>query len=532
MRTPSRDLVSLPRAICAGLFLSLTLSACKMNSDLPRNEELPLFNPHRADFTCQIEAGKVPPIDAEADAWFLEARALETDPELFEEERDWKKIVRLTRQAAERRHWKAMLNLASLYLEGRDPERGVEDAVLLVEQGMRLGIPAAYDRMGTYHMNGAVQGDASQAYAFWQRAAEMGNPHAMTFLAEKLMATWDNPKEGFWANIPVGTKMLECAYGQGDGEAALALHYEYKRARTLEGKDRAMRVLHEGVKLGCAECAHYLQIEFDDPKPTKMIVPHRDKVRSERYEMLADALDFNPNRRFPNLDKMIPLPPARLPPWDGKRESLLKAVMAVTPPKSVPKPSAASQRQGREFLDAAYDLRPTADTTNEPNAPFAAYWRPTAPQDAAPVREYLGTIAPALYRPGEAFVTPRYPDGAGRGAIPGIVWERLITVHHNHGAVEPRAPAGLMREVAVPEPHRSTTAAQACPATGSWQPWLPVEHPLRHAVNQPWRQAWVTAGQRFPDPQTDWLLPLDAGELIWHLLDSKKPELEHDKEQT
>ncbi|MDB5790325.1 MAG: hypothetical protein JWQ80_349, partial [Massilia sp.] len=138
MRTPPKRFSSLPRVICTGLFLSLTLLACKMNSDLPRNGELPLFNPHRADFICQIEAGKVPPIDAEADAWFLEARALETDPELFEEERDWKKIVRLTRQAAERRHWKAMLNLASLYLEGRDAERGVEDAVLLVEQGMRL----------------------------------------------------------------------------------------------------------------------------------------------------------------------------------------------------------------------------------------------------------------------------------------------------------------------------------------------------------------------------------------------------------
>jgi hypothetical protein len=531
MRTRPRVLSRLPLAICAGLLLSFTFSACKMNSDLPRNEDLPLFKPHHTDFTCQIEAGKVPPIDAEADTWFLQARALETDPELLEEERDWKKIVGLTRQAAERRHWKAMLNLASLYLERRDPERGVENAVLLVEQGMRLGIPAAYDRMGTYHMNGAVQGNASQAYAFWQRAAEMGNPHAMTFLADKLMATWDNPKEGFWANIPVGTKMLECAFSQGDGEAALALHYEYKRSRTAEGKDSAMRVLHEGVKLGCADCANYLRSEFGKPDPTKMIVPHFDRARWERYDMLGDALSFSPNRRFPNLDKMLPLPPARLPPWDGKRETLLKAVMAVTPPNVVPKSSAASRRQGREFLDAAYDLRPTADTTNEPNAPFAAYWRPTAPQEVEPVREYLETIVPALYRPGEAFVAPRYPDGAGRGAIHGIVWERLITVHHNHGAVVPRAVAGLMREVAAPEPHRSATAAQACPATGSWQPWLPIEHPLRHAVNQPWRQAWVTAGGRFPDPGKDWLLPLNAGELTWYLLDPEKPGHAQEKGQ-
>jgi hypothetical protein len=532
MKTLSGCFSFVPRAMCAGLFFTVTLSACKMNSDLPRNEELPLFNPHRADFICQVEASKVPPIDAEADVWFLEARALETDHEMTEEERDWKKIVQLTRQAAERRHWKAMLNLASLYLDGRDPKHGIEDAVLLVEQGMRLGIPAAYDRMGTYYMNGAVQGSVSKAFAFWQKAAEMGNPQAMTFLGEKLMATWDSPREGFWANIPIGTKMLECALGQGDGQAALALQYQYKDSGTPEGKTRAMRVLHEGVKLGCAKCAHYLQLEFIQPDPKDMIVPHMDKNRGERYEMLGDALDFNASRRFPNLDKVLPLPPARLPPWDGRRQTLLKAAMAVTPPKAVPKTSPASQRKGREALDAAYDLRPTDDKTSAMNAPFAAYWRPTAPQEALPVREYLSTIVPALYQAGEAFIAPRYPAGANRGTIPDLVWERLITVHHNHGAVEPRATAILMREVPEPEPHRSCTADQACPITGTWQPWLPPEHPMRHAVNQPWRQAWVTAGQGFPHPQNDLLLPLDASELTWHLLDSKKLELEHVKEQT
>ena len=34
----------------------------KTNQDLPRNEELSLFNPHRPSFTCVIEADKVPPL--------------------------------------------------------------------------------------------------------------------------------------------------------------------------------------------------------------------------------------------------------------------------------------------------------------------------------------------------------------------------------------------------------------------------------------------------------------------------------------
>ncbi|MEG2899242.1 MAG: sel1 repeat family protein, partial [Massilia sp.] len=92
----------------------------KVINKLPRNEELPLFNPHRSDFTCNIETITVPPIDAQAEKWFLEAQVLD-DPDAWEEDRDYKKIVQLTRQAAERHHWKAMLNLASLYLENRDP---------------------------------------------------------------------------------------------------------------------------------------------------------------------------------------------------------------------------------------------------------------------------------------------------------------------------------------------------------------------------------------------------------------------------
>jgi TPR repeat protein len=145
---------------------------------LPRNQKLALFEPHVPTFVCA--PAKLALFDAQADAWFLESRALES-PEIFEDRRDYTKIVALTRQAAERRHWKAMLNLASFYLEGRDPPYGAEDAVKLVEDAMRLGVPAAYERMGTYHMNGTgVRQDATRAYAFWQLAARMGSPEALT----------------------------------------------------------------------------------------------------------------------------------------------------------------------------------------------------------------------------------------------------------------------------------------------------------------------------------------------------------------
>ena len=502
----------------------------KTIQDLPRNEELHLFDPHRTSFNCEIEASKVPPIDAQADTWFREAQALD-DPDIWEEDRDYKKIVQLTRQAAERRHWKAILNLATLYLEKRDPPHGEMEALALVEQAMRLGIPAAYDRMGTYYMNSVgMSGDATMAFAFWQKAAEMGNPHAMAYLGDKMAATWDSPSDGFWANIPVATKMLECALDQGHGPAAYTLAFlqswprntdgTLAKSRTAATRSLALRTLHEGVRQGCSDCARSLSVEFRNPHDlADMLVPHLDSARSERYAVLHNALNLNPLLGFPNLDKVLPLPPEALPPWDGDKHTLLDAAKGVTPRPSEPKTSAASQRQGRQHLNAAYDLRPSGDKTTEAQAPFAGYWQATAPNEPDQVQAWLTGIPPGLYQPGEAFDLPRSPQQMGSRAIKDLVWQHFLTIRHNHGAVEPLAAAGMVRELVPVEAHQACHARTPCPATGTWQPWLPLEHPLRHAINQPWRQAWVKVGQAFPDLHNDDYLQLDPDDLKWHLLD-------------
>lgn len=535
-RTLSTILLAAFSAFCLFKGFSVVHSQYRTIQELPRNEELSLFDPHRPDFTCEIEASKVPPIDAQADAWFREAQALD-DPDMWEEDRDYKKIVQLTRQAADRQHWKAMLNLATLYLEKRDPPHGEMEALALVEQAMRLGIPAAYDRMGTYYMNSVgVPGDATKAFAFWQKAAEMGNPQAMAYLGDKMAATWDSPSDGFWANMPIARKMLGCSLAQGYGPAAYSLYYVQLFPRAADGKiigpstadtrALALMTLHTGVKFGCSDCARSLSVEFRNPHDlANMLVPHLDTARSERYVILHNALNLNPLLRFPSLDKVLPLPPAALPPWDGDKKTLIDAAKGVTPQAVGRKASTASQRQGRPYLDAAYDLHPSEDTTTEEKAPFAGYWQATAPAELQEVQAWLAAIPPGLYRPGEAFDIPRYPHDMGRRAIPGLVWQRFLTVHHNHGAVEPLAAAGMAREVGLMEAHRACDARTPCPTTGIWQPWLPLEHPLRHAVNQPWRQAWVMVGQAFPDLHDDPYLQLDPDDLKWYLLDSADPRL-------
>lgn len=326
------------------IFFTFNLNACEagesMANNLLRNKNLPSFDPHMSAFQCKIEIEGLPVIDAQADQWFLEARELQGQ-EIFDSDRDYIKIVQLTRQAAERNHWKAMLNLASLYVEGRDPYRGKEEAVQLVEAAMKLGIPAAYDRMGTYYMNGTgVRRDDTRAYVFWQKAALMGNPQAMAYLGDKLRAISDDIMPGYWSNIPIAIKMLECSLAQGHGPAADTLRYLYIDPMSPEGKitgeanietrRRTLQVLHQGVKLGCSVCAVDLSIEFGRPfKPSQMFTPFIDKARSERYRVLARALEFNPDLRFPNLDQVLPLPPAAIPVWDGKRRTLLEAAIGV-----------------------------------------------------------------------------------------------------------------------------------------------------------------------------------------------------------
>ncbi|WP_332879760.1 tetratricopeptide repeat protein, partial [Massilia sp. S19_KUP03_FR1] len=274
-------------------FLSINITACKMNNHptnvLPRHQELPLFDPHVSAYTCTLE--KFPPFDAQAEAWFQEARALES-PEIYIDDRDYKRIVALTRQAAERQHWKAMLNLASLIIEGRDPPHGNEAAVRLIEAAMLKGIPAAYDRMGTYYMNGTgVNVDATRAYAFWQRAAQMGSPEALTDLGKKLISVDDHPERDRWANEVVGTKMLECAYAQGYGLAAYELGFEYSipthRSPTRQDLERALLAWHNGVKFGSAKCAAAISGEFrsnSNRPPIKHLVIHKSAPSSGRHE--------------------------------------------------------------------------------------------------------------------------------------------------------------------------------------------------------------------------------------------------------
>ncbi|WP_237712047.1 SEL1-like repeat protein [Paraburkholderia xenovorans] len=340
------------------------LMTAMSSSDLPRYTKLPLFAPHRKDFTCVYQEQHLPPVDPQAELWFQQALASELDPNIYWKDKDWRKIYQLYQQAAERNHWKAMLNLASLILSDYPiPVRDPDMAISWVEKAMQLGVPDAWDTMGVYHMNGIVKGgDATSAYAFFQKAADMGSPLAQAFLGAALDAGWDNPGNGFWANLPVGVKMLECAVAQGYGDAADELGLVYARPHTPEANLRALKVLHEGVKLGSAKCAKSLGVEFSGFSLSSgdNIAGYVDMERSKRYRKIGDVLKwYEGTLKLPNLDKVLPLPPAALPKWDGDAQTLIDAAKAVTPPPT--SPAHPSQSEPHAALTKAGLLRQLAD---------------------------------------------------------------------------------------------------------------------------------------------------------------------------
>ncbi|KVL28449.1 hypothetical protein WS97_27630 [Burkholderia territorii] len=494
-----------------------------MNESLPRNMSLDAFNPHRETFVCVHEASVVPAVDPEADRWNQQALTM-TSASLWPNQRDYAGAVALWSKAAERKHWKAMVNLANAYAQGLGVDRNTERAVQITEQAMKLGIPAAYDLMGTYYMNGiGVKQDASRAYAFWQLAADKGSPSAMAYLGSKLDAVYDDPKAGFWSNRKVALKMLECGFAQGNGDAAYALGTTLVGSDKSLGEDneRALKILHEGVKYGSAKSAGYLFGAFDDGDPVAGNV--KDRARAERYSVLADRLERDPDLRLPNLDKVLPLPPSKLPKWDGNKETLInaaKAVMSTSTSSSKPVAQPVSLRTGRAHVPDGYTLPEKPPVTVPPQAettaaPVGGYWLAQLKYPTAE-HHFAWNLAqvPMRYGKDELFDRSR----------PGLVPEDgRIFFHYVGDAIpvpvqrpvsEPRVTQGIARAAELPDPLIQCRGTRACPVTGIWQASVTDDHPRAATFNQWYRQAYVVQGHSFPDPQ-DMHLDVSPTDVTW-----------------
>jgi hypothetical protein len=128
--------------------------------------------------------------------------------------------------------------------------------------------------------------------------------------------------------------MYRCAAGQGHGEAGLELGIWLKRDETYT---EALQAFQLGAKAGSDNAASFLEHGFDGPKQDKPLYylgQQKDPERVRRYEAIGHLLSAYSylNPKVPEIDDIVPLPPAKLPAWDGTFKWLKEHEANVPPP--------------------------------------------------------------------------------------------------------------------------------------------------------------------------------------------------------
>jgi TPR repeat protein len=317
------------------LLSSLLLAACnngggliQLNKDIPMN---PITEAKQnLTFICKHEAIPQPP--AEADVLFQYARWLQKNNQLIPDKTVDVEIERLYRIAAENGHYKANINLQNGSMRGRFELHG-EEHLRLSQQLIDAGVATGYYFIGIFLQQGSagLKLDEEMALRYFRKAADQGSAQAQYSVAERLAPSDIAPD--------VARQMRRCAAEQGHGDAAGILGV---RLKNLQMYPEAIEVLQMGVAAGNEGSASRLGKGFRGPQTEDRLYylgQQEDLERAERYKkiwrILANYSYADP--KVPEINQILPLPPAKLPAWDGKLQ-WLEARLANIPPE---KPSEA-----------------------------------------------------------------------------------------------------------------------------------------------------------------------------------------------
>ncbi|QUP60107.1 sel1 repeat family protein [Ralstonia nicotianae] len=337
---------------------------------------LPNMSAVRANlaFTCVHEADHLPPLDPEVDQLFQYGRYLQKK----EGPKNFNEVARYYRIATAHGHYKANSNLQGLVSQGiAESPDAPKETIDLAAQLVNQGIPGGYYDIGHYlELGYGLKQDAEMALRYIRKAADLGNPDAQYYVG-KLLAPIGNAPE-------IARQMRQCAADQGHGEAAVELGIDLKSDKLYS---EAAKAFQQAAAAGETQGAFALQLGFSwEREDTHLsdIGVAKDPERSRRYKLIGDFIDRNAGRnpKVADIDKIVPLPPAKLPPWDGTFQWEKNQAAAVPPQK--PSDELIERLSKAKHLDPATGLplaksEQVAQTETEPT-----------PQ---PTRLPLGTIA-------------------------------------------------------------------------------------------------------------------------------------------
>jgi TPR repeat protein len=280
-------------------------------------------------FSCKRET--LPPASPDSDVLFQYARWLEKNNQLKQDPITDLEITRLYRIAAENGHVKATINLQNGSLRGKYKLRGHEH-LRFSQDLIDANVATGYYFVSVFLKNGIadLKQDMEMSLRYLRKAADEGSAQAQYEIGDALAPSSRAPD--------VARQMRRCAAEQGHGAAAVALGINLQVKKQYR---EALEAFQLGVAAGDESSSSFLQNGFRGPEPTHELYYlglDGDLERAERYttiwRILARYSYAHP--KVPEINDILPLPPAKLPPWDGKLQWLEAREANVPPEKPSP----------------------------------------------------------------------------------------------------------------------------------------------------------------------------------------------------
>jgi hypothetical protein len=272
------------------------------------------------EFTCKKEVQ--PPLSEETQQLYNYALYHDLHNMWTGEKGDdvWNGLARYYRIAAANGDYKANVRLQYLLNTGRISTDMPQTEVHNLNEELAKQLPATayYNLYGYLDEDYGVRTEEGGKYAYLRKAADLGSREAQYVVGDILT---DIKDEGtLQQRLKIYEQLLSCSSEQGFGEASEMLGLGYEGDKEYS---KALEAFHQGVKNGSSLSASTLEEAFSGKQKEgdmDFLNLSEDPERARRYEIIWKYLAYKDylQPKVPDLDDIVPLPPAPLPEWDGK----------------------------------------------------------------------------------------------------------------------------------------------------------------------------------------------------------------------
>ena len=273
------------------------------------------------EFTCKKEVQ--PPLSEETQQLYNYALYHDLHNMWTGEKGDdvWNGLARYYRIAAANGDYKANVRLQYLLNTVRISTDMPQTEVHNLNEELAKQLPATayYNLYGYLDVGYGVRTEKDGKYAYLRKAADLGSREAQYVVADMLEQI--NDEDSLQLRIKIVEKLLSCASEQGLGKASNSLGIGFKMDKEYA---KALEAFHQGVKNGDSQSAYQLTKTFENTNAKEGDLDYLniqyDLERANRYKTIENYLykkDYL-QPKVPDLDDIVPLPPAPLPEWDGK----------------------------------------------------------------------------------------------------------------------------------------------------------------------------------------------------------------------